>query len=89
MGSVRPLEKATGTTLKSASNTLTALFSLGRPLVMGILNVTPEFVLRRRSVFRPRCGGRARCRMAAEGADILDVGAEFDPALWRRGAGIV
>ena len=42
MGSVRTLEKAAGTAPKFASNALSGLFSLGRPLVMGILNVTPD-----------------------------------------------
>ena len=61
MGSVRPLEKSIGTTPKSASNALTALFSLGRPLVMGILNVTPDSFSDGGQFMDPGCGGRARC----------------------------
>ena len=50
---------------------------LRRPLVMGIVNVTRRFVLRRRAV--PRCR-RARsstaCKLRDEGADFVDVGGE-------------
>ena len=82
MGSVRTLEKATGTTLKSASDTLAALFSLGRPLVMGVLNVTPDSFSDGGQFMDPAVAVAHAAEMAQQGADILDIGAEFDAALW-------
>ena len=76
MGSVRPLEKATETTLKSASNTLAALFSLGRPLVMGVLNVTPDSFSDGGQFMDPAVAVAHAAEMAQQGADILDIGAE-------------
>lgn len=76
MGSVRTLEKATGTTLKSASNTLAALFSLGRPLVMGVLNVTPDSFSDGGQFMDPAAAVAHAAEMAQQGADILDIGAE-------------
>ena len=76
MGSVQPLEKATGTTLKSASNTLAALFSLGRPLVMGVLNVTPDSFSDGGQFMDPAVAVAHAAEMAQQGADILDIGAE-------------
>ena len=61
---------------KSAPLGLSALLARGRPLVMGILNVTPdsfsdggEFVDPGKAIAHARV-------MAEQGADILDVGAE-------------
>ena len=76
MGSVRPLEKATGITLKSASNTLAALFALGRPLVMGVLNVTPDSFSDGGQFMDPAVAVAHAAEMAQQGADILDIGAE-------------
>ena len=76
MGSVRTLEKATETTLKSASNTLGALFSLGRPLVMGVLNVTPDSFSDGGQFMDPAVAVAHAAEMAQQGADILDIGAE-------------
>ena len=76
MGSVRTLEKATGTTLKSASDTLAALFSLGRPLVMGVLNVTPDSFSDGGQFMDPAVAVAHAAEMAQQGADILDIGAE-------------
>ena len=76
MGSVRTLEKATGTTLKSASNTLAALLSLGRPLVMGVLNVTPDSFSDGGQFMDPAVAVAHAAEMAQQGADILDIGAE-------------
>jgi dihydropteroate synthase len=76
MGSVRPLEKATGTTLKPASDTLAALFSLGRPLVMGVLNVTPDSFSDGGQFMDPAVAVAHAAEMSAQGADILDIGAE-------------
>ena len=76
MGCVRPLEKATGITLKSASNTLAALFALGRPLVMGVLNVTPDSFSDGGQFMDPAVAVAHAAEMAQQGADILDIGAE-------------
>jgi len=76
MGSVRTLEKATGTTPKSASNTLAAQLSLGRPLVMGVLNVTPDSFSDGGQFMDPAAAVAHAAEMAQQGADILDIGAE-------------
>ena len=76
MGSVPTLEKTLGTGQKSASNSLSALFSLGRPLVMGILNVTPDSFSDGGRFFSPTAALAQAAKMAEQGADILDVGAE-------------
>ena len=51
-----------------------------RPVVMGILNLTPDsFSDGGRFVAAEAALAHAR-RMAAEGADIIDIGGEFDEA---------
>ena len=76
MGSVRTLNMAVGTAPKPAQNTLSGLFSAGRPLVMGILNVTPDSFSDGGQFLDPaRAIGHA-ADMAKAGADILDIGAE-------------
>lgn len=58
------------------SSPLDRLRALGRPAVMGILNVTPDSFSDGGQFFDSAVAlGHAR-RMAAEGADILDIGAE-------------
>ena len=59
----------------------------GGTLVMGILNVTPDSFSDGGQFLDPAAAVAHARRMAAEGADILDVGAEFDAALRRREAG--
>jgi dihydropteroate synthase len=55
---------------------LAHLLAAGRPLVMGILNVTPDSFSDGGCYLEPeRAIAHAR-RMAAEGADIIDIGAE-------------
>ena len=76
MGSVRTLEKAAGTAPKFASNALSGLFSLGRPLVMGILNVTPDSFSDGGQFLDPAAAIAHAAEMAQQGADILDIGAE-------------
>src|SRR5262245_7073769 len=59
-----------------ASTTLARLLALGRPVVMGVLNVTPDSFSDGGRFFDPaRAIDQAR-RMVAEGADLLDIGAE-------------
>jgi dihydropteroate synthase len=76
MESVRTLEKSIGTEPKSASNALSALFSLGRPLVMGILNVTPDSFSDGGQFLDAGAAIAHATKMAQQGADILDIGAE-------------
>jgi dihydropteroate synthase len=58
------------------SHPLGALLGLGRPLVMGILNVTPDSFSDGGKFLRPESGIAQARRIVAEGADILDIGGE-------------
>jgi dihydropteroate synthase len=61
---------------ESAQHPLARLLALHRPLVMGVLNVTPDSFSDGGRFFDPeRAIDHAR-RLVAEGADILDIGAE-------------
>ena len=55
---------------------LAALLKLGRPLVMGILNVTPDSFSDGGQFLDPKRAIAHAEAMAAQGADILDIGAE-------------
>ena len=67
---------AASLTRRATVNPLARLLALGRPLVMGVLNVTPDSFSDGGRFFDPDAAiGHAR-RMVAEGADILDIGAE-------------
>jgi len=59
-----------------APRSLARLLALGRPIVMGILNVTPDSFSDGGRFFDPQRAVEHARRMQAEGADILDVGAE-------------
>jgi dihydropteroate synthase len=61
---------------KPAPDALSALLKRGRPLVMGILNVTPDSFSDGGRFFDPAVAIAHAGEMAAQGADILDVGAE-------------
>ena len=53
------------------------VFELGRrPLIMGILNVTPDSFSDGGRFFDPKAAVERGLQMLAEGADILDVGGE-------------
>src|SRR5712671_3695507 len=55
---------------------LARLLALGRPIVMGVLNITPDSFSDGGRFLDPAAAlGQAR-RMIAAGADILDIGAE-------------
>ena len=60
----------------TGSDALAALLARGRPVVMGILNVTPDSFSDGGQFFDPAGAIAHAGRMAGEGADILDVGAE-------------
>ena len=57
-------------------NPLAELLALGRPLIMGILNVTPDSFSDGGRFLDPSGALDHARRMIAEGADILDIGAE-------------
>ncbi len=60
----------------TASDALAALLKLGRPLVMGILNVTPDSFSDGGRFIDPATAIAHGAKMAQQGADILDIGAE-------------
>ena len=68
------------------SNELSDLLKKARPLIMGVLNVTPNS-FRRRPLSHPAAAIGQAQHLAAEGADILDVGAESSPSVWQCGRG--
>ena len=59
-----------------AHNPFAELLALGRPLIMGILNVTPDSFSDGGRFLDPSGALDHARRMIAEGADILDIGAE-------------
>jgi dihydropteroate synthase len=75
------------------SDSKTHLFSIGdrqystndTPLVMGILNVTPDSFSDGGKYFDPESALQQAFRMAEEGADLIDVGGEST----RPGAGVI
>ena len=60
----------------SGGNVLERLLAKARPLVMGVLNVTPDSFSDGGRYLDPQAAVVHARRLAAEGADILDVGAE-------------
>ena len=60
----------------TGSDTLAALLARRRPLVMGILNVTPDSFSDGGQFIDPAVALAHARRMVGEGADILDLGAE-------------
>ncbi len=61
---------------KASSNSLARLLALGRPAVMGVLNITPDSFSDGGRFLDPAAAIAQAGRMVADGADILDVGAE-------------
>ena len=61
---------------QKSPRSLAHLLTLGRPLVMGVLNVTPDSFSDGGSFLDPSTAVDQAGRMVAEGADILDIGAE-------------
>jgi dihydropteroate synthase len=60
----------------TASSFLPKLLALGRPAVMGVLNVTPDSFSDGGRFLDPAKAIAQAERMIAEGADIIDIGAE-------------
>jgi dihydropteroate synthase len=61
---------------KDASGTLAGLLCASRPIVMGILNVTPDSFSDGGRFLDPAAAIEHARRMVAEGADVIDIGAE-------------
>jgi dihydropteroate synthase len=76
MGMARSLEIGPGSPQKSGPNALAELLAPGRPLVMGILNVTPDSFSDGGRFLEPGQAIAHARDMAARGADIIDIGAE-------------
>jgi dihydropteroate synthase len=76
MGLARTFEAAAGPAQKPARDALSALLALGRPLVMGILNVTPDSFSDGGRFIDPAKAVAHAGIMSQQGADILDIGAE-------------
>jgi dihydropteroate synthase len=67
---------AASLTATQSPQRLAALLKIGRPLVMGVLNVTPDSFSDGGQFFDPARAIAHAKQMVAEGADIIDVGAE-------------
>src|SRR6516225_6280650 len=61
---------------KKSPDRLARLLALGRPIVMGVLNVTPDSFSDGGRFLDPKNAIDQARRMIAEGADVLDIGAE-------------
>src|SRR5215468_965771 len=70
------LSDASGTGSTTNSSVLAKLLALQRPLVMGILNVTPDSFSDGGAFLSPDAAVAHAERMITEGADIIDIGAE-------------
>ena len=62
--------------LTPGASVFAALLAKARPLVMGVLNVTPDSFSDGGRFLDPQAAIAHARRLAAEGADILDIGAE-------------
>lgn len=76
MGHARPVTSTEKPAPNPAAGPLAALLRLGRPLVMGILNVTPDSFSDGGRFLDPERAIAHAAEMARQGADILDIGAE-------------
>ena len=72
----RSLGRSSDAAPEAAENRLATLLAQGRPLVMGILNVTPDSFSDGGQFLDPATAIAHARRMADEGADLLDIGAE-------------
>jgi len=61
---------------KKSPDRLARLLALGRPIVMGVLNVTPDSFSDGGRFLDPKTAIDQARGMIAEGADVLDIGAE-------------
>jgi dihydropteroate synthase len=72
----RASRKSSPTESAPAANMLRDLLEKKRPLIMGVLNVTPDSFSDGGRFLDPAAAMAQAQRLAAEGADILDIGAE-------------
>jgi dihydropteroate synthase len=72
----RPFPAADGVARTTPPKPLGRLLAAARPIVMGILNVTPDSFSDGGQFADPKVAIAHARRMVAEGADILDIGAE-------------
>jgi dihydropteroate synthase len=72
----RPLGITAESVRIAAPEALSVLLALGRPLVMGILNVTPDSFSDGGRFYDANVAIGRAAAMASDGADILDIGAE-------------
>jgi dihydropteroate synthase len=72
---VRPV-RGSAREQKESPDWLARLLALGRPIVMGVLNATPDSFSDGGRFLDPATALEQASRMIAEGADILDIGAE-------------
>src|ERR1700687_2741722 len=76
MGLARTFQTAGKTAQKPAPDALLSLLALGRPLVMGILNVTPDSFSDGGQFIDPAKAIAHAGAMAGEGAEDMDIGGE-------------
>jgi len=76
MGLARTLTGKPKTLQNPGPDALSALLALGRPLVMGILNITPDSFSDGGRFLDPAVAIAHARAMAEQGADIIDIGAE-------------
>jgi dihydropteroate synthase len=70
------LSDASGTASTTNASVLAGLLALQRPLVMGILNVTPDSFSDGGAFLAPDAAVAHAGQMITEGADIIDIGGE-------------
>src|SRR5260221_10594818 len=70
------LSDASGTASTTHPSVLARLLALQRPVIMGILNVTPDSFSDGGAFLSPDAAVAYAQRMVTEGADIIDIGAE-------------
>jgi dihydropteroate synthase len=70
------MHRAFSTPTDASDNVLTALLAKKRPLVMGVLNVTPDSFSDAGQYLDPANATARAQHLVAEGADIIDIGAE-------------
>src|SRR5262249_56210032 len=66
----------TGTHTRPATGLLARLLGRGRPVIMGVVNVTPDSFSDGGRFLDPQRAIEHARRLAADGADVLDIGAE-------------
>lgn len=71
-----PVSGAFGTPPAANADALSRLLTLQRPVIMGILNVTPDSFSDGGAFLSPDAAVAYAQRMVTEGADIIDIGAE-------------